>query len=252
MTGTGRTSLSTTHSLQTFNNSSDGQAFNEAFHHMMSTAKNSHLDTSDSHNLSGAEQIAANFSSGQSLLQQSSTEYAHGKQLQNAASHAQENAQSIDSNLNQAYHDWVVSREGAHGEQVMLQTDSASIATQKQWASDFLNSKAGQSAVGSEVHTALSRTGTDVRADYKTDAAKIVQSRGVRQTYQRDSHAVDSVGSKEGLTQMSAQNLAGAQDLQKDHRNKSVVGDASTVEKTVADTLKATNKTMVYKKLNKE
>ncbi len=247
-----RTQGSTGHSVQWFNNSSDGQAFNEAFHHMQSTVKNNHLDTSDSHNLSGVEQMAANFSSGQSLLQQSSTEYAHGQQLQNAASHAQENAQSIDTNLNQVYHDWVVSREGAHGEQVMLQTDSASIATQKQWASDFLNSNAGQSAVGSEVHTALSRTGADVRADYKADVAKIVQSRGIRQTYQRDSHAVDSAGIKGGLTQMSTQNLAGAQDLQKDHRNKSVTGDASTVENTVADTLKATDKTMEYKKLNKE
>ena len=252
VTGTGRTSASTTHSLQTFNNSSDGQAFNEAFHHMMSTAKNSHLDASDSHNLSGAEQIAANFSSGQSLLQQSSGEYAHGQQRQHAASHAQENAQSIDSNLNQAYHDWVVSREGVQGEQVMLQTDSASIATQNRWASDFLNSNAGQHAVGSEVHTALSRTGADVRADYKADAAKIVHSRGVRQTYQRDSHAVDSAGSKEGLTQMSTENLAGAQDLQRASRDKSVKDAASTIEGTVVDTLKATDKTMVYKKLNKE
>lgn len=252
VTGTGRTSVSTNHSRQWFNNSSDGQAFNEAFHHMMSTAKNNHLDASDSHNLSGAEQIAANFSSGQSLLQQSSTEFAHGQQLQHAASHAQENAQSIDSNLNQAYHDWVVSREGAHGEAVMLQTDSHSIAIQNRWANDFLNSTAGQSAVGSEVHTALSRTGAEMRADYTADAAKIVQSRGIRQTYQRDSHAVDLSGTKEGLTQMSTQNLADAHDLQKDHRDKSVISDASSIENSVADTLKATDKTMKYKELNKE
>ena len=40
------------HSVQWFNNSSEGQAFNEAFNHMVSTAQNNHLDASDSRNLS--------------------------------------------------------------------------------------------------------------------------------------------------------------------------------------------------------
>lgn len=248
---TGRAQISTNHSIQKFNNSSDGQAFNEAFHHMMSTAKNNHLDASDSHNLSGSEQIAANFSSGQSLLQQSSAEYAHGQQLQNAASHAQENAQSIDSNLNQAYHDWVVSREGAHGEQVMLQTDMRSITTQNQWASEFLKSNSGQQAVSSEVHAALDRTGADVRADYHASASNIVKSRGIQQEYQRDSHAVNSKSLKQGLTQMSSQQLGGAQNLAASHRGKSVMNDASKIQSKVADTLEATNKTMKYNKLNK-
>ena len=249
---TGRAQISTNHSIQKFNNSSDGQAFNEAFHHMMSTAQNNHLDASDSHNLSGAEQIAANFSSGQSLLQQSSAEYAHGQQLQHAASHAQENAQSIDSNLNQAYHDWVVSHKKVHGEQIMLQTDTQSIATQNQWASEFLKSNSGQQAVSSEVHAALNRTGADVRSDYHASASNIVKSRGIQQEYQRDSHAVDSKSLKEGMTQMSSQQLGGAQELAASHREKSVMDDASKTTGAVTKTLKATDKTMEYKKLNKD
>ncbi|WP_115222964.1 hypothetical protein [Legionella donaldsonii] len=79
------------------------------------------------------------FAKGLSLSEQASSEYSHGQQLQKAASHASDHAQSIDMNLNQPYHDWVVAHHGARGEQVMLQTDMASIQTQQRWAEDFLN-----------------------------------------------------------------------------------------------------------------
>lgn len=249
---TGRAGGSTNHSAQWFNNSSEGQAFNEAFNHMVSTAQNSHLDATDTRNLSSAEQIGANFASGKSLSEQSTSEYAHGQQLQQAASHAKEEAKSIDSNLNQAYHDWVVDRFGARGEQVMLQADSGSIATQNKWASEFLNSSAGHSALSAQVNSALSKTGAEVRADYKKDAAHINQSSGIRQQYQKDGHTVDAKASGAGLTQMNSEHLSTAKDIQADRRLESGKGNATSIARIVHHELKDTDKTITYKKLNKE
>ena len=183
------------HSAQKFLNTSEGKSFSDAYHHMLSTAKNSHLDASDTHQLSAAEQIAANFSSGESLIKQASAEYAHGQQLQLAASHAREEASTIDDNLNQAYHDWVVERHGAHGEAVMLQTDNASISTQHQWANEFLSSSQGQNAIGSQVKHALSASHSDLNKAYKVDAAAITTSKEMRSQFKHDTHAVDSKAS---------------------------------------------------------
>jgi conjugal transfer mating pair stabilization protein TraG len=225
---------------QEFYNTSDGKAFNDAYHHMISTAKNSHLDTADSHNLSGAEQIAANFSAAESLLKQSSAEYSHGEQLQTAASHATENAKSIDDNLNQPYHDWVVDKYKAHGEQVMLQTDSASIATQHQWANEFLNSSVGQSAIGSQVHEALARTGADVKHDYAADASHLSQSKNMNARFQRDSHAVDNKASRAGLAPISPEQMADAKILKMKHQTEPVVNDGVKIENYVSKQIKHT------------
>lgn len=251
---TARAQGSTTHSAQWFNNSSEGQAFNKAFNHMLATAQNSHLDTSDTRNLSSAEQIGANFASGKSLLEQSSSEYSHGQQLQQAASHATENARSIDDNLNQVYHDWVVARYGAHGEQVMLQADSASIATQHQWANDFLNSSTGHDAVSSQVTSALSKTGADVHADYQHRAALIKQSSEVRQQYQRDVRTVETKESRSGLAPMSQEQMTAAKNIQERHRLKSVTEERAAIVKTTNHALDGTDKTIKnkHKKLNKE
>ena len=235
-----RGSLAGNASKQAFYNTSDGKAFNDAYHHMIATAKNSHLDTADTHNLSGAEQIAANFSSAESLLKQSSAEYSHGQQLQTAATHATENAKSIDDNLNQPYHDWVVDKYKAHGEQVMLQTDSASIATQHQWANEFLNSEVGQSAIGSQVHEALARTGGDVKRDYAVDANLIAQSKNMNARFQRDSHAVDNKASKTGLTPISSEQMAAAESLHAHHQVEPVVDEGVKIDNYVASQIKHT------------
>ncbi|HHF0526723.1 TPA: conjugal transfer protein TraG N-terminal domain-containing protein [Legionella anisa] len=249
---TGRAQATQHNSLQRFYNSSQGQAFNEAFNHMVSTAQNSHLDATDTRNLSQSEQIAANFASGQSLLDSASSEYSHGQQLQKAATHARENAQSIDSNLNQVYHDWVVERYGAHGEQVMLQADSVSIATQNKWASEFLNSSAGHSAVSGQVKSALATTGDQLHADYKNEAAHIKQSNDLHGQYQKEANAVDSKASGTGLQSMSAEHVKAAQDMQEKHRLSSVTGDAATIARVTQYKLKGTDKDIDYKKLNKE
>ena len=196
--------------------------------------------------------MRANFASGQSLIKQASSEYSHGQQLQNAASHAKEHADSIDSNLNQAYHDWVVERFGARGEQVMLQADSASIATQNQWASEFFNSSVGHRAVSAQVDSALSNTASDVRADYQSSARLISQSSGIRQQYQRDGQAVDNKASGKGLTPMSDEHLSTAKNIQANHRLESGTGNATSIARIVNYELKGTKKTIDYKKLNKE
>lgn len=235
-----RGSVSGNVSGQAFYNTSDGKAFSEAYHHMITTAQNSHLDAADSHNLSQAEQIAANFSSAESLMKQSSAEYAHGQQLQQAASHATENAKSIEDNLGQAYHDWVVDRYQGRGEQVMLQTDSASISQQHQWASEFLNSSVGQSAIGSQVHSELARAKSDINHNYQADSAALSASKNIRQQYRQDSHVVETKAGNTGLIQMSSEQMVTAGDLQAKHRLKPVVNQGVKVEKVVANQIKHT------------
>lgn len=228
------------HSSQDFLNSSQGKSFSDAYDHMITTAKNNHLDVADSHNLSTAEQVAANFSSGESLLKQSSAEFAHGQQLQTAASHATEHAKSIEDNLGQAYHDWVVNRYGAEGEQVMLKADSQSIATQHKWANEFLNSDTGQSAIQSQVSSQLSRTNSDLRSNYAADSKKIHKAHNTQQRYKEDAQSVDTKASKSGLTPMSPEHMQAALNLQAHHRLSKDVDENTKTEKYVNNTIKAT------------
>jgi len=254
VTGTARTQASTAHSFQWLNNSSEGQAFNKAFNHMIVTAETHHLDASDTHNLSGSEQIAANFASGKSLLEQGSAEFAHGEQLQKAASHAQENAKAIDSNLSQPFHNWVISKFGAEGEHVMLQTDSQSIAQQNHWANEFLRSQVGVSAIEREVHSALSETKVDLHKDYTMDAAQIKAKHHLHLQYQKDTESVLLKSKEEKMRPMSTEHLQRAQTLQARHRLSSVADDATNTASSVKHALDTTDKSMQtkYKHLNKE
>lgn len=237
---TGRASAAHHHSTQEFKNTSDGKAFNEAYHHMLATVKNNHLDTADTHNLGVASQIAANFAKGESLLEQSSAEYAHGKQLQNAASHATEDAKAIDDNLNQAYHDWVVDRYGAKGEQVMLQADSGSIATQHQWANEFLHSNVGKTAIGSEVSAALSHTKQGLLHDYERDKAALSTSHPIEAQYKKESDIVDKKATEKGFQPMTDAHLAEAQVVQAESRLKQTTNEGHITEKYVNNQIKTT------------
>ena len=134
----------------------------------------------------------------------------------------------------------------------MLQADSASIATQNQWASEFLNSSTGHSALNSQVNSALSKTASNVRADYQSSAGLISQSAGVRQQYQRDGQTVDNKASGKGMTPMSHEHLSAAKELQEKHRLESATGNAPSISRIVHHELKGTNKNIDYKKLNKE
>lgn len=229
-TASGRAGVTGHFSDQRFNNSSEGKAFNEAYHHMITTAQNSHLDTADAHNLSKSEQIAANFLSSQSLMKQASSEYSHGTQLQKAASHAKEHAASIDANMNQAYHDWVVQRFGDHGEAMMLRTDSQGIETQKRWADMFLNSTEGSNAVRNEVSATLSGTEARLHANHNKQAELISKSHNIHLQYEKDKYTVDGEANRQRFVGMSDEQLNSAEVLHEKHQQNNVLKQARKIE----------------------
>ena len=249
---TGRTQGSTTHSAQWFNNSSEGQAFNESFNHMMNTARHNNLDTTDNHNLSGSEQIAANFATSESLLKQSSSEYSHGMQLQNAASHAKEQSSSIDDNLNQPFHDWALQHHPESGKQVMLGTDLESIRTQHQWANDFLDSSTGKSAINNQVHAALERSASSLKADYQSNAAELENTSHIHQKYAKDSDAVDMKADQSKLERINPVQMESLQSLHRDQQSKTIEADAKKTADYVNLRLDDVDKKIEHLPLNKE
>ncbi|HHF7349647.1 TPA: conjugal transfer protein TraG N-terminal domain-containing protein [Legionella feeleii] len=226
---TGRASVGLHSSTQEFNNSSEGKAFNETFNHLVSTARNNHLDAADSLHLSKSEQIAANFAKGLSLSDQASSEYSHGQQLQKAASRASDHAQSIDMNLNQPYHDWVVSHHGARGEQVMLQTDAASIQTQQVWAEEFLSSREGQAAVSAQVHSALATTKEDLRENHEREA-QALHDKSLQKVFHGYTEEVDKKADREGFVLMSDEQLNQAAQSLENNRKKDITNEAESVK----------------------
>jgi conjugal transfer mating pair stabilization protein TraG len=249
---TGRTQGSTTHSAQWFNNSSEGQAFNESFNHMMNTARHNNLDTTDNHNLSGSEQIAANFATSESLLKQSSSEYSHGMQLQNAASHAKEQSSSIDDNLNQPFHDWALQHHPESGKQVMLGTDLESIRTQHQWANEFLDSSTGKSLINNQVHAALERSASSLKADYQSNAAELENTSHIHQKYAKDSDAVDMQADKSKLERINPVQMESLQSLHREQQSKTIEADAKKTADYVNLRLDDVDKKIEHLPLNKE
>ena len=240
-----RRSASNNKSYQEFDNSSDGKAYNAAYHNMITTAKNSHLDAADSHHLSKSEQIAANFAKSESLMSQAGAEYSHGTQLQNAASHASENSKSIDDNLNQAYHDYVVENYGDRGEQTMLKADSQSIKTQHQWANEFLNSGVGKNAINAEVNSVLSQA-KNPHQTYNNDANHIKKTHDIHGQYTKDQDIINDKANFDGLNKMDHKHLHASQDLLADQRAKSPIKQRDIigkfVDKKVSDTKIKSNK----------
>ncbi len=169
-------------SQQEFQNSSEGKAFHDAYQHMISTATSHHLDVSDTKNMSKQEQIAAHFSKGDALLHQSTSEYTRGEQYQKAASIAKESSDSIDANLNQPFHNWVMQNYGERGEATMLKVDNMSIATQKMWAQEFLNSQGGKTAVQHQVESMLDVSQKDMLKGYQHESQELSRHSQVHQT----------------------------------------------------------------------
>lgn len=252
VSGTGRTQGSTTHSMQWFNNSSEGQAFNESFNHMTNTARHHNLDATDNHNLSKSEQIAANFATSESLLKQASAEYSHGIQLQNAASHAKEQASSIDDNLNQPFHDWVLQNFGEKGEQVMLKTDLESIRTQRQWANEFLDSSVGKSAINNQVQVALEHASSSLKTDYQAQAFALENTSKLHQKYNRDSNAVDMKAGQSKLEPINPVQMENLQSLHREQQSKTIEKDAKKMADYVSLRLDDVDKNIKHLPLNKE
>lgn len=247
---TGRYQHSNNWGVQNFMNSSEGQSFNKAFDHIVSTVQNNHIDAQDSRNLSASEQIGANFTAGEVFSKQSAAEYGHGLQLQKAASHALENAKSIDSNLGQAFHDWVVEHYPDKGEQVMLQTDSASIATQNKWANEFLHSGVGRSAIANQVNAALTQTGGNLKAQYQGDSARMEHTSHVYDKYQNAKDIVASKQQDQGFAEMNPGHLKDAQLLASQNRQSATLAKSQLISDIARDKISNTDKTVNYKKLN--
>ena len=122
----------------------------------------------------------------------------------------------------------------------MLQTDSASIATQHQWANEFLNSAVGQSAIGSQVHEALASTKGDVKKAYMTDANTIAQSNDPQTRYRHDSEVVEHQTSTAGLIKLDAKEIGLAEDLQARHRLNSVSDKSARIDDYVKNKIQTT------------
>ena len=122
----------------------------------------------------------------------------------------------------------------------MLKTDSHSIATQHQWADEFLNSSVGQSVIGSQVKTALSHTKNEIKHDYNVDAAGISASKNIQRQYKQHTGSVDKTAQVAGLAPMSTEQLASAQAIQAEHRLRPVVTEGSNIENDVSHAIKTT------------
>lgn len=146
-----RGNSSSSDSVQAFYNSSEGQSFAHALNHLEATAKTHHLDTQDANHLSQSEQIAAHLSRGHALSDVSAAEYTQGLHYQRAATEVKEHGSSMDSVLDQAFYDWVISHHGVAGEKVLRGADVESLKAQHQLADVFMRSAPGKNALASEV-----------------------------------------------------------------------------------------------------
>lgn len=167
VSATGRAQASMSFNAQNFLNSSEGRSFSSALNHLETTAKNHHLDTQDSANLSQSEQIASNLTKGHSLSELASSEYSKSEQYSHMAQRAKEDASSIDVALDQAFHDWVVDAHGAQGEEALLGTDAHSIAVQQQLAHQFMNSHSGKSALSAQVDRFIHQEKAQIKPSYE-------------------------------------------------------------------------------------
>lgn len=223
-------------SLQDFFNSSEGSSFASALSHMQTTAHNQHLDVSDSTSLSSAEQIAANISKGTSLASQASSEYSQGLNYQSASTHAKENAAGIDSNFNQAFHDYVAHHYGSEGLETMLRADGASIAKQERYANEFMNSGVGQSLLNQQVSSQLGAAKSSIKGGFAQSSSHIkneAQS-DIESAHQKNqagvAQKVDSSGI--GLTKLN-QKTQSEMDALMDGYQSSSVKDAYDLQKDV-------------------
>ncbi len=214
-------------SNQEFNNSSEGKAYHEAYSHLIKTAENNHLDASDSHDLSKSEQIAFNLSKGHSLMQQSSAEYSKGEQLSNTASHVQEHSSSINSNLNQAFHDYALKAHPSDGEKVMSGTDMNSINTQNQWANEFMSSDVGKNALSGEVSKLMSNSQGSIQNNYDSNAKNIKSGFGNEQDNYNNQYKA-SLANKtnaSSFSQMSPEQLKEGNHLRENNHHVDITFD---------------------------
>lgn len=188
-----RANLHGDRSLQTFLNSDQGKQFANAYHHMERTAKTENLDQSNGHDLSGSKQIAFNISKGKSLLNQASVELNKSNQLSDAASRIKESSSVLDSNYNQAFHNYVENNYPETGLSILSGTDTQSIEKQRELANEFMSSSIGKSMIENDV----SRIINDVSHDnfFKEQSVKM-ESKYNSELAESNKHATEMISKR--------------------------------------------------------
>lgn len=237
ISGSARHGTHSSDNLQDFFNSSEGNSFSSAFNHMRTTAHNQHLDVSDSNSLSGSEQVAANISKGASLMSQASSEYSQGLNYQAASNHAKEQASSIDANFNQAFHNYVAEHYGSQGIETMLSTDSASIAAQKSYADEFMNSSAGQSLVNQEVASQIQSTKSHISGSHHAQVERIASDAKteIGGNHQQNVSSVNQKVHAKGLAKPDVKTQFDAEELRDGYQHHSAFDDYKHMEQVTKD-----------------
>ncbi|ALB24385.1 conjugal transfer mating pair stabilization protein TraG (plasmid) [Piscirickettsia salmonis] len=194
-----------------FLDSSEGKNFTKAFTHSQTAASNMHMDSSQSHNLSTAEQSALDINKASSLSHQASAEYSASKNYSAAASEARSHSNSINSNLNNAFVNWASANKGENAAEVLAGTDSKNIANANQWGQEFLSSNEGKSLIEQEAQHFMSKTefSTD-KSTYEQQSQDLSSQHNVLANYEKTKGQFERHAAEQ-ITPMSKKQLNEAQ-----------------------------------------
>lgn len=222
---TGRAQESRSITAQNFLNSSEGKSFSSALNHLETTAKNHHLDTQDSENLSRSEQIASHITRGNSLSELSSTEYSKAEQFSHMASRIKEEGAGLDVALDQAFHDWVVEHHGAEGERALLGTDAKSIDTQQHLASQFLNSHTGKGALNNQINRFIDEQQHAIKSSYDQErqALSMNQNEAIQDASDKAQKKIHTTSTQNRIDGVSQETKKQAQQLVDDEQGVSLL-----------------------------
>ena len=220
--------------LKEFQESKEGQTYSQAFTHAVAAAKNIHMDGSTSHNLSHAEQSAADFARASSLSHQASAEYSRSQNYTQAASIASSNSQSINSNMNNAFQAWAVDTKGDGAMSTLTSTDGASIAKAQSWGQEFLGSSQGQSLLNQEASNLMSQvhSGSDLGA-YNEQSGALGSNANVQGKYAADSQKVNAMGGQ--VQSMNKKQLSEAQGFAQRARHQDLMKQSIVTQSQVTD-----------------
>ncbi|MDA0910332.1 MAG: conjugal transfer protein TraG N-terminal domain-containing protein [Proteobacteria bacterium] len=225
-----------------FLNSRDGQSFSESYSHALNSAKNIHLDGSNSHQLSAAEQSAVDLNKAQSLSHQASTEYSNSENYSKAASIAESNSQSINTNMNSDFVQWAETTKGASAQSVLSATEGQGLQTQQAWATEYLNSTRGQSMVNHEAQQLLNQVkGSATESGYNTASSNLSANHDVSGNYEANQSQLKQQAQSQ-MQMMSKKQIEDAQRLQRQASHQNMMKQASVTQAQVQDHAATMNK----------
>jgi len=247
--------------FKAFMDSQEGQRFSSAFSHSQSAAKNIHEDGSMGHHLSAAEQSSVDLNKARNFSQQASSEYAKSENYTKAASVAESNSNSIQTNFSNEFQGWAEQKYGkAQADDILSQTQGAGLATAQGWANEFLQTETGKGFLNSEVNSTMLGVKSNVTTDaYQKQSASLEKVAGVNELNNLGKQAVGlKSGSVSHLTSRQQASLE-KQMAQAQHREitqqanitKSEVMDASHRIKHEAQNKIDSTQSNVKEELNK-